>query len=113
MNFIAEIQIMPLPEVIEPQGRTLQSHLHQLPMAGIQQVRVGKFIQLSLLADSEQEAHAMVTQACEKLLAHPLVETYAFILRPVTDQEIDAIEPEVITDTEPVEEAATTRTEEE
>jgi len=113
MNFTAEIQIMPLPEVVEPQGKTLQSHLHQLPVAGIQQVRVGKFIQLSLLADSAQEASAMVTQACEKLLAHPLVETYSFVLHPVENQELDAIEPEVITDTDPSEEVATTSTEEE
>lgn len=80
MNFTADIQIMPLPEVVEPQGKTLQKHIHQLPIEGIQQVRVGKFIQLKVEADSEQAAHDLVTRACEKLLVHPLIETYSFAL---------------------------------
>lgn len=80
MKFTAEIQIMPLPEVTEPQGITLQKHIHQLPIEGIRQVRVGKFIRLQVEADSEQTAHDIVTRACEKLLAHPLIETYSFAL---------------------------------
>lgn len=72
---------MPLPEVTEPQGKTLQKHIHQLPIEGIQQVRVGKMVQLRVEADSEQAAHDIVRKACEKLLVHPLVETYSFGLR--------------------------------
>jgi phosphoribosylformylglycinamidine synthase len=87
MKFTAEIQIIPLPEVIEPQGKTLQKHIHQLPIEGINQIRVGKFIILQLDADSETDAHEKVTKTCEKLLAHPLVETYSFSLQIVEDSE--------------------------
>lgn len=90
MKFTAEIQIIPLPEVVEPQGRTLQKHIHQLPIEGINQVRVGKFIILQLVAESETAAHDIVTKACEKLLVHPLVETYSFSLKAAEDSEFEA-----------------------
>lgn len=80
MNFTAEIQIMPLPEIVEPQGRTLQKHIHQLPIEGVQRIRVGKFIKMDVEADSKQDAQAIVNKACEKLIAHPLIETYSFTL---------------------------------
>lgn len=105
MKFTAEIQIMPLPEVTEPQGKTLQKHIHQLPIEGIQQVRVGKMVQLLVEADSEQAAHDIVRKACEKLLVHPLIETYSFGLRQeeaaFTTEEAEAEEVNEVPETPP------------
>lgn len=105
MKFTAEIQIMPLPEVTEPQGKTLQKHIHQLPIEGIQQVRVGKMVQLVVEAESEQAAHDIVRKACEKLLVHPLIETYSFGLRQeeetFTTEEADVEEVDEVPDIPP------------
>ncbi|HKK76919.1 MAG TPA: phosphoribosylformylglycinamidine synthase subunit PurS [Saprospiraceae bacterium] len=98
MKFTAEIQIMPLPEVIEPQGRTLQKHIHQLPIEGIQRVRIGKLVQLEVQADSEQTAHDIVTKACEKLLVHPLIESYSFALQLKEEFTAEEAESEEVAD---------------
>lgn len=103
MKFTAEIQIIPLPEIFEPQGQTVLRHLEKLQIKGVDQMRIGKFVALELVAEDETAAQKTVEQVCQKLLAHPLVETYNFQLKVIEETIIEtpvaASEEEVSTDT--------------
>jgi phosphoribosylformylglycinamidine synthase len=80
MRFIAEIDIMPHKELLDPQGKTVSNNMRHLDIKGIQDVRIGKHIQLTLEADSEQKAHEQVETACKKLLANLIMESFIFTL---------------------------------
>ncbi|MBP7272320.1 MAG: phosphoribosylformylglycinamidine synthase subunit PurS [Saprospiraceae bacterium] len=80
MNFIAEINIMPHKELLDPKGKTIANNLKHLNLHGISDVRVGTHITLQIEADDEQSAHDITTQACKMLLANPIMETFSFTL---------------------------------
>lgn len=67
---------MPLKELLDPQGKAVNSSLHNLGLSQIQNVRVGKHITLSVEAKDKAEAEALVTDACKKLLANQVMESF-------------------------------------
>ena len=81
MKFLAEIDIMPHKELLDPQGKTVATNMKNLDIHGVEDVRIGKHILLTLQAGSEEEARAKVETACEKLLANLIMETYTFSLK--------------------------------
>ncbi|WP_118975897.1 phosphoribosylformylglycinamidine synthase subunit PurS [Taibaiella koreensis] len=78
MKFTAHIDVMPLKELLDPQGKAVTESLHNLGLASINQVRVGKHITLSLEAASQDEARNKTEEACKKLLANQVMESYTF-----------------------------------
>jgi len=80
MKFRAEIDIMPLEALLDPQGKAVNAGLRNLGLNNISSVRVGKHITLQLDAASEAEARAEVEDACKKLLANLIMESYRFDL---------------------------------
>jgi len=76
MNFVAEIKIMPLKELLDPQGKAVLGGLANLGMKSVKDVRIGKHIQLNLEANSAEEASAIAQEASEKLLANPVMEEF-------------------------------------
>jgi phosphoribosylformylglycinamidine synthase subunit PurS len=82
MKFTAEIDIMPRPELLDPQGKAVMLGLEHLGLEQVADVRIGKHIRLNLEAESEQAAQEKVEQACKKLLANLIMESYAYELTP-------------------------------
>lgn len=80
MKFVAEIIIMPHKELLDPQGKTVANNMHNLDISGVDDIRIGKHIKMTLNADSEDQAKEKVDTACKKLLANVIVETYTFEL---------------------------------
>ena len=78
MTYIAEIDIMPHKELLDPQGKTVAHSMGNLQISGVEDVRIGKHITMKLEAESEEAASDKVEEACKKLLANPIVETYTF-----------------------------------
>lgn len=78
MKFTAHINVMPLKELLDPQGKAVTESLHNLGLSEVTQVRVGKHIALSMEAASEADARAKAEEACKKLLANQVMESYAF-----------------------------------
>lgn len=78
MKFIAEIDVMPLKEILDPQGKAVKLGLANLGIESIKDVRVGKHIFLELEAENEAEAEKNVETACKKLLANLIMEGYTF-----------------------------------
>jgi phosphoribosylformylglycinamidine synthase subunit PurS len=76
MIYTAYINIMPLKELLDPQGKAVQGSLQNLGMGSIQDVRIGKHITLQIEASSAEDAKAIATQACEKMLCNAVMETF-------------------------------------
>jgi phosphoribosylformylglycinamidine synthase len=81
MTYLAEIDIMPQKEILDPQGKAVKLGLHNLNMDTIDNVRIGKHIRLEVEADSEAQAHETVDAACRQLLANLIMEEYSITLK--------------------------------
>ena len=81
MNFTAQVKIMPLKELLDPQGKAVLGGLKHLDIKVIEDVRVGKHIVLQINAASEEEAMKAAREATEKLLANPVMETFEISLQ--------------------------------
>ncbi len=66
--------------VLDPQGETVRGALETLGFAGVQDVRIGKFMVITLNAVSREDATKSVEDMCKKLLANPVIEDYRFEL---------------------------------
>jgi phosphoribosylformylglycinamidine synthase PurS subunit len=80
MKFTAEIDVMPKKELLDPQGKAVMLGLEHLGLNSVQDVRVGKHITVQLEAENEAEANVKVEDACKKLLANLIMESYRFEL---------------------------------
>ena len=76
MSFVAEIKIMPLKELLDPQGKAVLDGLANLRIKNVADVRIGKNIQLKLEADSAEAAKLIAEEAAQKLLANAVMEDY-------------------------------------
>lgn len=76
MAFKAEIDIMPLKELLDPKGKAVAGSMKNLELNVIKDVRIGKHIQLHIEADSEASAKKIAEEACKKLLANPIMESF-------------------------------------
>ncbi|MCS6822533.1 MAG: phosphoribosylformylglycinamidine synthase subunit PurS [Microscillaceae bacterium] len=83
MKFIAEIDIMPLKELLDPQGKAIKLGLQNLGITQVEEVRMGKHISLTLEAETEAEARQKVETACKKLLANLIVEDFSYTIASV------------------------------
>lgn len=83
MRFIAEINVMPLKEILDPQGKAVTGSMKNLDLSEIQNVRIGKHVTLEIEAESEAIAREKVDTACKKLLANLIMESYEFELKQV------------------------------
>ncbi len=84
MHYKATITITLRPSILDPQGKATLQGLRELGYKEVQQLRIGKFIEMQLEAASEEEARQVVQDACERLLANPVMEDYRFELEPLT-----------------------------
>ncbi len=78
MKYKAEIDIMPLKALLDPQGKAVTGSMKNLGLAEIQNVRIGKHISLEIDAASKEEANKKVDEACKKLLCNQIMEFYEF-----------------------------------
>lgn len=80
MKFKAAIDVMPHKELLDPQGKTVAKNMRNLELNGVDSVRIGKHIEMTLEANDAEEARTMVETACKKLLANLIMETYTYDL---------------------------------
>lgn len=64
--------------VLDPQGKAIERSLHTMSYTEVRDVRVGKYLELELDADSRASAEARIREMCAKLLANPVIEDYRF-----------------------------------
>lgn len=83
MKFLAQINVMPLKEILDPQGKAVTGSMKNLGLSDIHNVRIGKHISLEVEAATEEAARETVDQACKQLLANLIMESYDFTLKAV------------------------------
>jgi phosphoribosylformylglycinamidine synthase PurS subunit len=83
MKFIAEINIMPLKVLLDPQGKAVTSSMRNLGFTEVSNVRVGKHITLEIESESKERAMERVNEACTKILTNPIMEGYDFSLHEI------------------------------
>ncbi|HEY0059929.1 MAG TPA: phosphoribosylformylglycinamidine synthase subunit PurS [Flavisolibacter sp.] len=76
MTFSAQVKVMPLKELLDPQGKAVLGSLSNLGLNGIDNVRIGKHITLQIEAASAEEAEKIAEEASKKLLANAVMEFY-------------------------------------
>lgn len=81
MKYTAQIKIMPLKELLDPQGKAVAGGLKNLGISQVADIRIGRHITLAIDADSETSAQKVVEDACEKLLVNRVMEYYEFELK--------------------------------
>lgn len=64
------------PGMLDPEGQTIGRSLEQLGFDEVQEVHVGKVIELELEGDDEDEARERVDEMCRTLLANPVIHDY-------------------------------------
>lgn len=82
MIFNAEIKVMPLKELLDPQGKAVLSGLNNLGIV-VNDVRIGKHIQLQIEAGSKEDTSLIAEDAAKKLLANPVMEEYTIEITPL------------------------------
>ena len=83
MKYKAEINVMPLKALLDPQGKAVTGSMKNVGIPEISNVRIGKHISLEIESGSEEAARKKVEEACKKLLANPIMEYFEFSLEEI------------------------------
>jgi phosphoribosylformylglycinamidine synthase subunit PurS len=75
-TYTAHINIMPLTELLDPQGKAVNDSMHKLGFEAIKGIRIGKHITLQIEANSADDAKQIADDACKKLLYNAVMEQY-------------------------------------
>ena len=81
MKFKAEINVMPLKSLLDPQGKAVSASMQNIDLSEIKNVRIGKHITLEIVAENKEIASKKVESACKKMLCNQIMESYDFILK--------------------------------
>lgn len=74
--YSVQVKVMPLKELLDPQGKAVMGGLKNLGLGNVEDVRVGKNITLQINAASPDEAKQIAEEAGKKLLANPVMEYF-------------------------------------
>lgn len=78
MKFKAEIDVMPLDALLDPQGKAVTNSMSNIGLPEIEGVRIGRHVRLFITASSKEVAEQKVEEACKKMLANQIMESYTF-----------------------------------
>lgn len=76
MTYTVQIKVMPLKELLDPQGKAVKGGLESLGLNNIEDVRIGKNITLQIDAENPDRAKQIAEEASKKLLANPVMEYF-------------------------------------
>ncbi|MFA5511690.1 MAG: phosphoribosylformylglycinamidine synthase subunit PurS [Candidatus Kapaibacterium sp.] len=75
-SFLAKVNITLRKNILDVQGKTIEHALHSLEYSDISHVRIGKYVELNIKATDSGSALKRVTEACNKLIANPIIEDF-------------------------------------
>jgi phosphoribosylformylglycinamidine synthase len=78
IRVVARVVVTPKPVVNDPQGITVKQGLATLGFREVEDVRVGKYIEVSMEAESMHDARERVEAMCRQLLANHVIEDFRF-----------------------------------
>ncbi|MDR2010838.1 MAG: phosphoribosylformylglycinamidine synthase subunit PurS [Bacteroidales bacterium] len=80
MKYLAQINIMPLKALLDPQGKAVLNSAKKTGFDNITNIRIGKHIDVEIDADSKELAVEKIDQLCQKILINPIIESYEFTI---------------------------------
>ena len=87
-DFRYAVNVLPKPGILDPQGRAVELSLPHLNVTTVSRVRVGRRVELTVAADSEKAALAVVDGLAKELLSNPLIEAYTIELLEATSSAV-------------------------
>ncbi|MBD2437954.1 phosphoribosylformylglycinamidine synthase subunit PurS [Nostoc sp. FACHB-110] len=85
-KYLAKIHVTLRPSVLDPAGVAVQSGLRQMGYETVENVRIGKYIELTIISQDETKARRDLDSICDQMLANPVIENYRFDLIEVETQ---------------------------
>jgi phosphoribosylformylglycinamidine synthase len=82
-KYQARIYVTLRPSVLDPAGVAVESGVKHLGYDNVEQVRIGKYIELMICSENENKAREQLDRICDQLLANPVIENYRFDLTEV------------------------------
>lgn len=79
----AEIKVLLKKSVLDPQGQAVEKALGSLGYGNVEDVRIGKYLEVTIAGGSRAEAEAQVREMCDRLLTNTVIEDYTFLLAEV------------------------------
>ena len=79
-DFRYAVNVLPKPGILDPQGRAVELSLPHLHVTNVSKVRIGRRAELTVTAESEVQARAVVEGLAKELLSNPLIEAYSLEL---------------------------------
>jgi len=76
MTYTVQVKVMPLKELLDPQGKAVMGGLKNLGLCGVEDVRIGKNVTLQIDAVSVEQAKKIAEEASKTLLANPVMEYF-------------------------------------
>ena len=86
MKYIAEINIMPLKALLDPQGKAVGMTLTSLGYSKVDNLRIGKHITLDIEAANKEQAMTITNEICAKVLHNPIMEGFEYALHEVRQE---------------------------
>ena len=81
MNYVAEIDVMPLKALLDPQGKAVTNTLNSIGFKTVKNVRIGKHTTLSIEAKDKDEAESKIKEICSKVLSNPIMEFFEYTIK--------------------------------
>jgi phosphoribosylformylglycinamidine synthase PurS subunit len=78
MGWLARVYVTLKAGVLDPQGKAVQHSLHALGYPEVDEVRIGKYLEVRLVEVSKESATVRLREMCERLLANRVIEDYRF-----------------------------------
>jgi phosphoribosylformylglycinamidine synthase subunit PurS len=66
--------------VLDPQGKTVKNALDKMGYPGIEEVRIGKYIEIETKEGKNANLKKEIDEICDRLLANPNIEKYTFTI---------------------------------
>lgn len=83
-KYFAQIYVTLRPSVLDPAGTAVQSGLKHMGYENVEQVRIGKYVEVTLEANSQEAAKEQLDRICDQLLANPVIENYRFEIQALS-----------------------------
>jgi phosphoribosylformylglycinamidine synthase len=81
--FLSKVIVTLRKSILDPQGKAVEHAVSTLGLRGVNDVRIGKYIEFRIEGDSEAEARQVAEDVCKKLLANPVMEDYRVEIQKV------------------------------
>jgi phosphoribosylformylglycinamidine synthase len=87
-HFKAMITVTLRKSILDVQGKTVENALHSTNFTSIEHVRIGKYVELNVHADSAEQAMKIVDDACKSIIANPIMEDHHIELQEISIGEL-------------------------